>query len=187
MRLDYEGRKTLKGNSEKVMNRYLAHLFSALKIFLCYHRKITHCFLCICLFVLAPAYASANTRAIAINATFADAPAVSAEDNLSISSLVSMADRLVQEAISSNANASTFRIDATLYRESLRSLMINAEKTTTNSPQSKAMFMELVRMSALIQSAAACKTGRYIVCPIELRQQLLAQQQRLHKLAASQS
>ncbi|VAW63149.1 hypothetical protein MNBD_GAMMA08-690 [hydrothermal vent metagenome] len=99
---------------------------------------------------------------------------------ITFSSLKTMADSLVKEAISSNANASRFRIDATFYRESLRTLMIDMEKTIATSPQSKKIFMEFVRMSALIQSAAACKTGRYIVCPIELRQQLLTQQKRLH-------
>ena len=104
------------------------------------------------------------------------------ETEISISTLKTMVDNLVKEAISSNANASRFRIDATFYRESLRTLMIDMEKTIATSAQSKKIFMEFVRMSALIQSAAACKTGRYIVCPIELRQQLLAQQERLHLL-----
>jgi len=105
----------------------------------------------------------------------------------SIASLISDADQLVKQAISSEANASRFRIDATFYRESLRSLMIEAEKNADKSEKSKKVFMELVRMSALLQSAAACKTGRYIVCPIELRQQLLSQQTRLHQLASQQS
>jgi hypothetical protein len=110
------------------------------------------------------------------------------EQNITgITTLITDADQLVKQAISSQANASRFRIDATFYRESLRSLMIEAEKNADKSAKSKKIFMELVRMSALLQSAAACKTGRYIVCPVELRLQLLSQQARLHQLAGVQS
>ncbi len=117
-----------------------------------------------------------------------DTPAAKEQSSISISSLITQSGTLVQEAISSNANASSFRIDATLYRESLRALMISSDKvdneaSATRTAPSKEMFMELVRMSALLQSAAACKTGRYIVCPIELRQQLLAQLKRLQALS----
>lgn len=126
---------------------------------------------------LLPTYANNHSE----NPSATPPPENETEEKISITSLKNMADNLVAEALSSNANASRFRIDATLYRESLRTLMIEMEETMATAPQSKKMFMEFVRMSALIQSAAACKTGRYIVCPIELRQQLLTQQKRLHQ------
>lgn len=142
--------------------------------------------ICLFLFTLTPADPAFALPAPA-NPISANADAANEQNDISISSLITQSDTLVQEAISSNANASRFRIDATLYRESLRSLMLNPGKAGTEIAPSKKMFMELVRMSALLQSAAACKTGRYIVCPIELRQQLLAQLKRLQTLSTQTS
>ncbi len=85
--------------------------------------------------------------------------------------------RLVEDARSSQAKASDFRIAVTLYRESLRSLMLDDRENkneTARIPQN--MLINMVRMSALLSSAAGCKTGRYIVCPIELMTQLSSQQ-----------
>jgi len=130
--------------------------------------------------------------AIFIFLSFLSAGIATASDNpqnqpTNIGSLISESDRLVKQAISSQANATTFRIDVNFYRESLRELMIEAEKADQNDPNLQNIFMQLVRMSALLQSAAACKTGRYIVCPAELRQQLLSQQARLQQLNVGQS
>jgi hypothetical protein len=41
------------------------------------------------------------------------------------------------------------------------------------------ILINMVRMSALLSSAAECKTGRYIVCPPELMTKLKTQQQLL--------
>ncbi|VAW66436.1 hypothetical protein MNBD_GAMMA11-3459 [hydrothermal vent metagenome] len=147
----------------------------------CSPNKAHSLLLCTCLLVFTPAFANMDTATS--SATYAEETA-----EVSISSLIIQSSTLVQEAISSNANASRFRINATLYRESLRSLMISeSEKTKTTHTNSNTLFMELVRMSALLQSAAACKTGRFIVCPIELRQQLLSQQKRLQTLSLKKS
>ena len=43
------------------------------------------------------------------------------------------------------------------------------------------ILVNMVRMSALLHSAAECKTGRYIVCPPELMTKLTSQQQLLLK------
>ncbi len=101
----------------------------------------------------------------------------------SLASLITSSRTLVAQAAAGNANASDFRISATLFRESLRSFMIEREKNDhTSATLSQNDLINLVRMSALLQSAADCKTGRYIVCPPELMQQLRSQQTRLEKL-----
>jgi hypothetical protein len=90
--------------------------------------------------------------------------------------------KLVQAARSGKTDASSFRIEATLYREHLRTLMLdnrNIAEGKERIPQD--ILVEMVRMSALLHSAAECKTGRYIVCPPELMTQLTSQQQRVSK------
>ncbi len=90
--------------------------------------------------------------------------------------------RLVLEARSAQAEATPFRIDVTLYREHLRSLMLANRKIGEEKeriPQD--ILVNMVRMSALLNSAAECKTGRYIVCPPELMSKLTSQQQLLSK------
>ena len=88
--------------------------------------------------------------------------------------------RLVEAARSAQAAATPFRIDVTLYRESLRTLMLSnqeIEQEKDRIPQP--ILVNMVRMSALLHAAAECKTGRYIVCPPELMSQLVSQQQLL--------
>jgi hypothetical protein len=88
--------------------------------------------------------------------------------------------RLVQEARSAQAEATPFRIDATLYREHLRSLMLaNREIGEEKDRIPQGILVNMVRMSALLNSAAECKTGRYIVCPPELMSKLTSQQRLL--------
>lgn len=87
---------------------------------------------------------------------------------------------LVREARSAQAKATPFRIEVTLYRESLRTLMLDNRKISDEKyriPQN--ILINMVRMSALLHSAAECKTGRYIVCPPELMTKLTSQQQLL--------
>lgn len=88
----------------------------------------------------------------------------------------------MQEARSAQAKATPFRIDVTLYRESLRTLMLDNRKINNEKdriPQN--ILINMVRMSALLSSAAECKTGRYIVCPPELMTKLSSQQQLISK------
>ncbi len=97
--------------------------------------------------------------------------------------LFDLATRLSEQARSGNATASQFRIDTVFYRESLRELMLAQENNAVPLP--KNMLMEFVRMSALLQSAAECRTGRYIVCPATLMQQLSQQQKLLAEALSS--
>lgn len=82
---------------------------------------------------------------------------------------------LVARAQSGKADATRFRIDATLYRESLRRVMLRESP----EPAPRALLLDMVRMAALLNAAAECKTGRYITCPAALMRQLIAQQARL--------
>ena len=97
-----------------------------------------------------------------------------------VEALIATAEKLVTAATSGEADASRFRIDTVLFRESLRDLMLaEQEHSGGESARPRGQLMELVRMSALLQSAAECKTGRYIVCPPELQRQLRRQLARL--------
>ena len=114
-------------------------------------------------------------------------PAASAAENPDPSSLLAKLEELteisatlVAKARSSQAKASPFRIEATLYREHLRTLMLENRMISDDKdriPQS--ILINMVRMSALLHSAAECKTGRYIVCPPELMTKLASQQKLL--------
>ena len=88
--------------------------------------------------------------------------------------------KLVKDARSAKANASQFRIEVTFYREGLRELMRDNRKIAeSNARLPEHALVDMVRMSALLHSAAECKTGRYIVCPAELMRNLESQQQLL--------
>ncbi len=90
--------------------------------------------------------------------------------------------KLVDNAHSGKAPASQFRINVTFYREGLRELMLENRKIIdieTHIPQN--MLVDMVRMSALLNSAAECKTGRFIVCPADLMTSLKSQQQLLYQ------
>jgi hypothetical protein len=116
-------------------------------------------------------------------------PVASVASDASLPSLLAKAEelntisaKLVQAAQSGKTDASSFRIEATLYREHLRALMLDNRKIAEEKeriPQD--ILIEMVRMSALLHSAAECKTGRYIVCPPELMTQLTSQQQLVSK------
>ena len=88
---------------------------------------------------------------------------------------------LVERARSGRADATQFRIDATLYRESLRRLMLASDGTDATSAEDNALHVHMVRMAALLHAAAECKTGRYITCPPDLMRQLDAQQKLLDR------
>lgn len=83
---------------------------------------------------------------------------------------------LVEKVKTGKANAADFRIGVTLYRESLRELMLANEHAATAERIASPALMEMVRMAALLQAAGNCETGRYLACPPDLMDRLLRQQ-----------
>jgi len=95
--------------------------------------------------------------------------------------LNSLSQQLIGKIKAGTAEAVAFRTDVVFYRESLRNLMLKNEKP---GPQrlSKPLLMKMVRMAALLQSAAECHTGRYISCPANLMHELEQQQKQLNRM-----
>lgn len=93
--------------------------------------------------------------------------------------LVTFADHLVDAAYGGQAYATTYRIDVTYYRESLRDLVKENDALPPAERLPRGLLMDMVRMAALLQSAAQCQTGRYIVCPPDLMTRLHRQQARV--------
>jgi hypothetical protein len=89
--------------------------------------------------------------------------------------LAALASRLVDLAASSKAHATGFRIDVAHYRESLRDLVKENDARAEAERLPRPLILDLVRMTALLQSAAECQTGRYIVCPPDLMTRLRRQ------------
>lgn len=90
--------------------------------------------------------------------------------------LVGLADRLVEAAYSGKAYAHAYRIDVAHYRETLRDLVRENDARLPAERLPRPLLLDMVRMAALLQSAAQCQTGRYIVCPPDLMSQLQRQQ-----------
>jgi hypothetical protein len=90
--------------------------------------------------------------------------------------LVALSATLVETAQSAKGHASAFRIDVAHYRESLRDLVKDNDKLPERDRLPKPLVLDMVRMVGLLQSAAQCQTGRYIVCPPDLMSQLNRQQ-----------
>jgi len=90
-----------------------------------------------------------------------------------------MSKQLIDKVKTGKARATEFRTNVIYYRESLRSLMLANEKATSHRIASD-LLMKMVRMSALLQSAAECQTGRYISCPANLIRELDQQQKQLN-------
>jgi hypothetical protein len=96
-------------------------------------------------------------------------------------SLVSEADRawierageLVEAADSGRAEALQFRREVQESREILRELVRSAD------PEDRARYQNKILMVALLDAAAACHRGGYIVCPPDLMRQMRAQLARL--------
>lgn len=101
--------------------------------------------------------------------------------------LVSLSGDLVKTAQSAKGHASAFRIDVTHYRESLRDLVKDNDKLPERERLPKSLVLDMVRMVGLLQSAAQCQTGRYIVCPPDLMDQLLRQQAAMERGLAAAS
>ena len=94
--------------------------------------------------------------------------------------LNALSQSLVDRARGGRADAVRFRIDAKLYRETLRRLMLGSYDAESVPPISTSLYLQMVRMAALLNAAAECKTGRYIICPVELMRQLDSQQKILN-------
>ena len=99
-------------------------------------------------------------------------------------SLAELSSRLVQTAASGQGGATEFRIDVAYYRETLRELMKQDAARAPEERLPKALLMDMVRMIALLQSAAQCQSGRYIVCPADLIASLERQQASVEKQMA---
>ena len=66
-----------------------------------------------------------------------------------------------------------------MYRELLRQVMLDNRDRGAREQLPQPLLVDMVRMSALLHSAAECKTGLVIVCPTDLMQQLRSQQARV--------
>lgn len=92
--------------------------------------------------------------------------------------LNTLSQQLIEQVKTGTAQAIEFRTNVVYYRESLRSLMLANEKSTKQRI-ADSLLMQMVRMAALLQSAAECQTGRYISCPANLVIELDRQQHQL--------
>ena len=97
--------------------------------------------------------------------------------------LAALSRTLVETAQSGHGDATRFRIDVVHYRESLRDLMKDDARRAESERLPRPLLMEMVRMIALLQAAADCRTGRYIVCPADLIVRLNRQQERVDEQA----
>jgi len=86
---------------------------------------------------------------------------------------------LVEKAGLGSTPAHEFRIEARMYRELLRQTMLNNRAQSTSDQLPQHLLLDMVRMSALLHSAADCKTGFVITCPADLMLQLKSQQSRV--------
>jgi hypothetical protein len=90
-----------------------------------------------------------------------------------------LSEELVARAGSGSSPAHEFRIEARMYRELLRQAMLDNRGRPADKQLPQPLLLDMVRMSALLHSAADCKTGFVIVCPADLMQQLRSQQARV--------
>ena len=86
-----------------------------------------------------------------------------------------LGEALVIKAETGEAPATTFRIEARSYREALRQIMLQDADTLPVQKLPRVLLLDMVRMSALLHSAADCKTGFVITCPPDLLRQLQRQ------------
>ena len=93
-----------------------------------------------------------------------------------------LSEGLVEKAGSGASPANEFRIEARLYREVLRQLVLENRTVSPAGRIPESLLLEMVRMSALLHAAADCKTGKYITCPPDLMIQLKSQQAALSGL-----
>jgi len=88
---------------------------------------------------------------------------------------------LVNKAGSGSTPAHEFRIEARMYRELLRQIMLGNRERPANEQLPQPLLMDMVRMSALLHAAADCKTGFVITCPADLMLQLNSQQAKVNQ------
>jgi len=100
-----------------------------------------------------------------------------AQDRVDPIQLNLLSQQLVANVKTGTAKATEFRTNVVFYRESLRRLMLANEQA--GQPIAKPLLLQMVRMAALLQSAAECQTGRYITCPVNLLHELDRQQQQI--------
>ncbi len=112
---------------------------------------------------------------------FAPASDVNNTDRSELLALNALSYSLIERARGGRADATRFRIDATLYRESLRRLMLRKHDSESTYTDTDSLYTQMVRMAALLNAAADCKTGRYITCPAELMRQLDNQQKLINQ------
>lgn len=108
--------------------------------------------------------------------TYADWPAAA---HRTLGELVKLAGSLVERAASAQAAALQYRIDTVYFRETLRELML-ADRARAQAERLPAAFLtDMVRMAAVLDAAAECQSGRYIVCPADLIERLEQQHARV--------
>ena len=90
-----------------------------------------------------------------------------------------LSEELVARAGTGSSPAHEFRVEARMYRELLRQAMLDNRGRPASEQLPQPLLLDMVRMSALLHSAADCKTGFVIVCPADLMQQLRSQQARV--------
>ena len=90
-----------------------------------------------------------------------------------------LSEALVEKAGSGSTPAHEFRVEARIYRELLRQAMLSNRSQPTSDQLPQHLLLDMVRMSALLQAAADCKTGFVIICPADLLRQLKSQQARV--------
>lgn len=95
--------------------------------------------------------------------------------------LNNLSQNLIAKVKHGSAEATAFRTNVVYYRETLRSVMLANEKQAGHKLDN-AVLMQMVRMAALLQSAAECHTGRYITCPAGLMHELGRQQKQLNQV-----
>lgn len=79
---------------------------------------------------------------------------------------VEEAGALVDAADSGTAKARAFQREVRASRESLRDLVRDSD------PESRGGYQNMILMVALLDAAAACHRGGYIVCPPDLMRQM---------------
>ena len=90
-----------------------------------------------------------------------------------------LSEGLVAKAGSGSAPAHEFRIEARMYRELLRQIMLGDRERPVKEQLPQPLLLDMIRMSALLHSAADCKTGFVITCPADLMLQLKSQQSKI--------
>jgi hypothetical protein len=129
----------------------------------------------LCAVLLSPQAWAEQNAAPATSASSA-APEALASIRERMLALNTQSGDLVQKVKSSKADASSFRIQVVLYRESLREMMVANEQAAAAQRVAQQALMEMVRMAALLQAASNCETGRYLACPADLMERLQLQQ-----------